>query len=295
MKKKQRNRFYHLWSGAIILALVLVIFSLVFASVTGGDKTPDDSAATPPVTLTPDDETQTDFPNPQDTADPGTTNTDSPGSDAPGTDAPEQDAPTVLAETEDMGQEYIDKFIFLGDSTTYGLAYYNVVNSNQVWTPESRTLTLDHWSYTTIVYPDTGEQIFIPAALELKKPEYLLITLGINGVSYMGEEYFIQTYTELVQAAQTASPDTKIILNSIYPVAASYANQDSINNQKIDAANTWIQTVAENTGVRYLNSCVVLKGEDGYMPESYQNGDGLHPTAEAYGYVIDYIRTHGYK
>ncbi len=287
MKKKSRNRFYSLWSGAIILALVLIVFSLIFASATGGGGKDDDSVSNVPATDGPaSDAPASDFPNPLDTPQP----------DAPAaSDEPAGDAPTILAETEDMGQEYIDKIIFLGDSTTHGLAAYNVVDPNHVWTPASGTLTLDHWSYTAIVYPDTGEEILIPAAVELKKPEYMVITLGINGVSFMDEDYFIETYTALVKAIQAASPDTKIILNSIYPIAASYANQGSINNQKIDTANTWVLRVAEDTGVRYLNSCVVLKGEDGFMPESYQNGDGLHPTGEAYGYVIDYIRTHGYK
>lgn len=287
MKKKRRNRFYSLWSGAIILALVLVVFSLIFASAAGGGSADDGSASDVPVTDRLSEDTPTsDFPNPQ-----GTPQTDAPASP----DEPAGDAPTILGETEDMGQEYIDRIIFLGDSTTHGLAVYNVVDPNHVWTPASGTLTLDHWSYTAIVYPDTGEEILIPAAVELKKPEYMVITLGINGVSFMDEDYFVETYTALVQAIQAASPDTKIILNSIYPIAASYANQGSINNQKIDTANTWVQRVAEDTGVRYLNSCIVLKGDDGFMPESYQNGDGLHPTGEAYGYVIDYIRTHGYK
>ena len=47
--------------------------------------------------------------------------------------------PTVLGQTEDMGQDYIDRFVFLGDSTTYGLAYYDVLPHTQVWTPASGT------------------------------------------------------------------------------------------------------------------------------------------------------------
>lgn len=34
---------------------------------------------------------------------------------------------TILRETADMGQDFIDRFVFLGDSTTYGLAYYVVI------------------------------------------------------------------------------------------------------------------------------------------------------------------------
>jgi lysophospholipase L1-like esterase len=288
MENKKQGGFYSIWSGAILLSLVLVIFSLIFASCVGGGEVDTTDNPTSDVTDTPQDDEQSSVPASTDDGDGNSVIYQEPEDNS-------EPAATLLAETEDMGQSYIDSMVFLGDSTTHGLAAYGVVNNNQVWTPESGTLTLDHWSYTAIVYPDTGEEMFITDAVVLKKPEYLVITLGINGVSFMQQDYFISTYTELVKAVQEASPDTKIILNSIYPVAASYANLDSINNEKIDAANEWVFQVAEDTGVRYLDSCSVLKGEDGYMPESYQNGDGLHPTGEAYGYVIDYIRTHGYK
>jgi len=131
--------------------------------------------------------------------------------------------------------------------------------------------------------------------MERGKPEYLLITLGVNGISFMDEEWFIRDYTALVELIREASPDTKIILNSIYPVAASYKYQKDINNEKIRAANGWIERIAENTGARFLNSYEALVGPDGNLPESSQNGDGLHLTGEAFTTVMQYIRTHAYQ
>ncbi len=125
------------------------------------------------------------------------------------------------------------------------------------------------------------------------KPEYLVITLGVNGISFMDEEWFIRDYTALVKLIQEASPDTKIILNSIYPVADSYKYQKDINNQKINAANGWIERIAADTGVRFLYSYECL-AENGKLPESEQNGDGLHLTGEAFTKVMQYIRTHAY-
>ena len=94
---------------------------------------------------------------------------------------------TVLGVTEDAGQEYIDKLTFLGDSTTYGLIHYGMLkdgrNTKQVWTPASGTLTLSQASFATIVYPETGEEITIVDAVTRSQPEYLVITLGVNGVS----------------------------------------------------------------------------------------------------------------
>ena len=87
------------------------------------------------------------------------------------------------------------------------------------------------------------------------------------------------------------SPDTKIILNSIYPVADSYKYQKSINNEKIDAANGWIEALAEELGLRFLYSHEAVE-VGGKLPESSHNGDGLHLNGESFGKVMDYIRTH---
>ena len=208
---------------------------------------------------------------------------------------------TRLGLTADAGHEYLDKFVFLGDSTTYGIGYYYrqgytaLCPPSQVWTPSSGTLTLSYYNIATIVYPPTGEEISIQEAVTRAKPEYMMITLGVNGISFMDEEWFIRDYTALVQMIREASPDTKIILNSIYPVAASYKYQKDINNTKIRAANGWIERIAEATGTRFLYTFECLVGSDGWLPESSQNGDGLHLNGETFTTVMQYIRTHAYQ
>lgn len=287
MNKKQSNIFYYFWSGAIILSLVLVVFALVFASCSDGGEKKEKETASPPAS------SDTPMGDPQNPIDSNGLPLAPISPAVPDVQAPP--ATTLLGETEDMGQEYIDKLVFYGDSTTHGLEAFNIVNANQVWTPTSGTLTLDHWSYTAIKYNDTGEELQLVDALTRKQPEYLVITLGVNGVSFLDEAGFTATYTALVEKVQETCPNTKIILNSIYPVAASYDNLSSINNEKIDAANGWILKIAENTGTRFLNTNPILKGEDGFLPESSQSGDGLHLTPATYEVIIDYIRTHGYK
>ncbi|MEG2519158.1 MAG: SGNH/GDSL hydrolase family protein [Oscillospiraceae bacterium] len=219
-----------------------------------------------------------------------------PPTDIPGisTQEPVVSAESRLGETPDMGQEYIDKMVFLGDSTTNGLAHYKVVPENQVWTPANGTLTLSRWSIDAIQYREEGTEISIIDAVTKKQPEYMLITLGVNGVSFMKEDSFKKVYAELVEAIKIASPNTKIILNSIYPVTADYKVQ-GITNERISAANTWVEAVAKATGVKYLDSASSIKDETGAMPKGYDNGDFIHPNAETYGIIINYIRTHGYK
>lgn len=205
---------------------------------------------------------------------------------------------TVLSETADAGQGYIDKLVFLGDSTTYGLKRYKMLSggleTNQVWTPYNGTLTLSTVSFATIVYPETGDQITIKEAVTLKKPEYLVITLGVNGISFMDEDTFKPEYRNLVNMVKEVSPETKIICQSIFPVARSYKSLKSINNDKIRAANRWILEVAHETGTKFLDTYSVMCDEEGWLPENHQNGDGLHPTPEAYTLELNNLRTHAY-
>ncbi|MDD6189807.1 MAG: GDSL-type esterase/lipase family protein [Clostridiales bacterium] len=205
----------------------------------------------------------------------------------------------ILGETADMGMEYIDKMVFLGDSTTYGMKYYAVLtggkNTKQVWTPSNGTLTLSYQGFASIVYPEDGSEIPIRDAVSQSLPEYLVITLGVNGVSFMDEDYFKSEYTDLVTDIQSLSPNTKIILQSIFPVASNYEYLSSINNEKIAKANGWVLEVAENTGVKFLNTASALVGADGWLPQKYQNGDGLHLNETGFSVVLSYIRTHGYQ
>lgn len=209
------------------------------------------------------------------------------------------DSSALLRGTADMGQDYIDSITFLGDSTTYGMKYYAVLSdgkeTKQVWTPTSGTLTLSYQGFAAIWYPEEDSEITIREAVEKKLPERMIITLGVNGVSFMDKDYFISEYTDLVTDIMELSPDTKVILQSIFPVASNYEYLSSINNEIISEANTWVLSVAEATGARYLNTSTVLMGEDGWLISGYQNGDGMHLNAEGFSAVLDYIRTHGYE
>ena len=110
----------------------------------------------------------------------------------------------------------------------------------------------------------------------------------------MDEDYFKECYTGVINAVKQASPNTKIICNSIYPVGRSYAQLDSINNDKINAANEWIKEVAAETGTRYSDTCSVLKDSEGWLRDDLQNGDYIHLNAQGFTEVLNYLRTHAY-
>ncbi|MBO5649273.1 MAG: hypothetical protein J6S76_05115 [Clostridia bacterium] len=257
--------------------------------VTGGTDLPDTTPpdTTPPVTTPP--ETTPPVTNPPDSTEP------------PPDKIPTEYDEELLAEvalplgTAPAG--YVDSLVFYGDSTTHGMKAYKVFGSRdttQVWTPTSGTLALFRAATDLVWNPNTKTEMTIADLCANVKPEYLIVTLGVNGVSMMDESWFKADYQGLINIIRANSPDTKLILQSIYPVARSYQKQKSINNTKIQQANKWIVELAKDNGLPYLNTYSALVGSDGYLPESYQNGDGMHFNEIGFAAVIDYVKTHPY-
>ena len=235
-----------------------------------------------------DDDTKT----PEETGTPPAVSTDDPNAQPSSAVEPTS---VELGETADAGDDYISKMVFIGDSTTHGPKAYEGLAGAQVWPPSSGTLARFNQSIATIVYPPTGEEIPITDAVGRAKPEYVVLTIGVNGVSMMDEQQFKEQYTALIERMKSVSPDTKIICNSIYPVEAMYEAKDNgINNAVIDRANGWILQIAEATGTHFTNSASVLKGADGKLVSDYGNGDGIHLSAVGFERVIDYLKTHAW-
>ena len=204
---------------------------------------------------------------------------------------------TVLDVTDDSGVEYIDDIYFVGDSTTHGMKYYGVLSggkeTDKVWTPKSGTLAM--WNLLTekIVMGD-GSEFTIPDAVDLTKPSYIVFTLGVNGVSSCSKEQFTGYYKDLITAVKDKSPDTVIILQSIYPVCSDYQYVNSISMEKINNANVWIAELAHQIGCYYLNTASILVDDSGYLNPAYSNGDGIHISPEGFSLILNYIRTHAY-
>ena len=214
----------------------------------------------------------------------------------------------ILAETEDKGQGYIDSLIFVGESTTYHLKSRGVLSggsdTKQVWAPKNGTLNLDMSTKNVkIIYPETGEAITISQAAEREQPQYLVFTFGLNGAVQninKGEDYYKACYRALIDSVRCASPKTRIILQSAFPVASNmdmsnYSVDVKTLNEYIDKINSWTLDLALCEGLRYLNTAEILKDSTGYLRYELQVGDGHHLQTEAYTEILEYIRTHGYE
>ena len=211
----------------------------------------------------------------------------------------------IAGETPDMGEEYVDSFIFFGESTTYHLKNRGVLkggkNTCQVWAPEGGTVNLDTTTASLkIVYPETGEIIGLGEALRRSAPQRILLTFGLNGAVEKvkrGEDYFRACYLALINTVRENSPETKIILQSCFPISSTmdmtnYSVDTATLNGYIDLINGWTLSLAEDEGIYYLDSASVMKDEGGFLLPQFDSGDGHHLTREAYLTMLEYLRTH---
>ena len=202
----------------------------------------------------------------------------------------------TLPPTEDAGLSYQDALTFVGDSLTSHLKSRGVLSDGtttaQVWATESGMLNLNsEITSAKIICPGTDEAVTISEAARIKQPPVLIVTLGTDwGVSYLSEAEFKHCYGKLIRSVQEASPDTVVVLQSIFPVLESCS---VLSNRQIDRANGWVRDLTVAYGLPYLDTQSVLKDEGGALRAEYCNADdGIHLTRAAYETILQYIRTH---
>ena len=214
-----------------------------------------------------------------------------------------------LAYTSDAGIDYQNALLFLGESTTAHLASREVLSggkqTEQVLASKSKTMRLSPKITTqTIIDPQTHEESTIAETVARIKPAYLVLSFGLNGIVGFAKnsESYLKSYQKLIDALQKSSPQTAIILQTIYPVTAptdgsswNFSQSPKEINAMIDALNEKLPILAAaNTGVKIADTASVLKDENGALRTQFCIGDGIHLTAEAYKEILSYLRTHAY-
>ncbi|MBQ9806290.1 MAG: hypothetical protein IJW49_07280 [Clostridia bacterium] len=199
----------------------------------------------------------------------------------------------------------MDSLVFFGESTTAHLRSREVLSggkkTDQVWADDSGTRMLSSQGLSTpIVYPETGELLTLSEACAKKQPSYLVLSFGINGISKFIEhkDLYVNNYQKLIRTVSSASPDTKIILQTVYPVRS--ANGFSVDtdtlNRYITVLNGWLPEIAaQNEKVRIADTASVLCDSDGRLLAAYDAGDGLHLNKQAYEAILHYLGTHAWQ
>lgn len=202
----------------------------------------------------------------------------------------------MLPETNDAGQEYIDKLTFLCDSSFIGVRDYGLLaggtGTYQVWGTDSGSLRVADLPTATIVYPSDGSSVTIADAAMIAKPEILVVCVGQDGLNAVDGTAFKASYAAMITGIQSASPDTKIICCSISSVINNYTGADGLTTIMISDANDWIREVCEATGVYFTDSGKAVGDGTGSVLTSYLSTNGKTLNSSGITEVLSYLRTH---
>ncbi len=203
--------------------------------------------------------------------------------------------PFVLSQEN---EDALSGVFFFGESTTAHLARSGGVLDNdshraKVLRDESGTRCLDMRVLYSPVFCG-GEKISFAEAIERVQPRVLVLSFGLNGISRWSRdpEAFLKNYRSLIDGILSRSPNTKILLQSVYPVGenSSFALSVEELNKQIDDLNAHISTLATAyKNVDYVNTASLLRNENGALQSTYDLGDGIHLTNAAYGILLQFL------
>jgi hypothetical protein len=207
--------------------------------------------------------------------------------------------PSITAISENGCSE---RLFFFGESTTAHLARRggildNPTDSKRVLRDESGTRMLDRRILSSPVCltneNGTLQKYSFSDAVAALKPPCLVLSFGLNGIMgfVRSPDRFDDAYTHLIRGVRAVSPDTHVILQSIYPVRAATGFSVDVNtlNAHINRINEQIRQIAAREQVDFADTASVLRDRDGLLAEFFDAGDGIHLTNEAYRRILSYL------
>lgn len=194
----------------------------------------------------------------------------------------------------------LDRAVFLGESTTTHLRSRGGLREDQVWANSSGTMKLDSGLLSRpILDSRTGESLTIPQAAERYRPETLVLSFGLNGVTgfIQNKDLYLGNYQKLIERIRQASPTTRIVVQSVYPVASAehhaewnFSVPPEQINEYLRTLNCWLEEFCQGLpDVRFADTASVLRDSGGYLRSDFTT-DGIHLTESAYCEILRVLR-----
>ena len=208
-----------------------------------------------------------------------------------------------LEKSMDGGEDYRNRLLFLGESTTCHLRSRGVLiggtSTDRVLAPKSGTMMLDRRiASARLIEPKSGLEMTVTDAIRARRPDILVISFGLNGiVGFLAEkERYTVPYQSLIRTIHEVSPETTVILQTVYPVARhplewKFERTPAEINRGIATLNAWLPEIAAAEGAVIADTASVVRDEEGFLREEY-SADGIHLTASGYEEILYYLQTH---
>lgn len=127
--------------------------------------------------------------------------------------------------------------------------------------------------------------------IEQHQADKLFLMIGTNDLGGgTDRDEVISNIKNIIEMTKSQSPDTKIYLESIYPVNLSKRSKnEKRNNEDIRYINIQLKKYCEENDITYLEVYSLLADSNGELKDEYTE-DGLHLNNAGYDVITSYLK-----
>lgn len=290
---KLKNRYCLTMIAALFLVLVLTLS----ACGSGGGESSDASPASESSASEPSSTASSDSPE---------VSSEAPSSEPSSEDPVSSESPQVesglVPESDRADASYFDDAVFIGDSVSLKLEYYDVdtgaLGNAKFLTSGSLGSNNALWEISDeSVHPSyQGEKMLIEDAVAQMGAKKVYLMLGMNDIGAYGVDASVESFQTLVGKILEKSPDATIYVQSVTPKAEGTEWED-LNNTTIKEYNEKLLAACEENGWYYIDVASVMYDDNGcliaeYCSDPAPDGMGIHFTDAGCQVWADYLYTH---
>ncbi len=202
-----------------------------------------------------------------------------------------------------VASSYFDDAVFVGDSVSLGLSYYEAANDvlgkAQFLTAGSLGSGNALGAVTeSSVHPRyNGQKMKVEKGVAACGAKKVYIMLGMNDIGAYGVDKSVANFKTLCQKILKEAPGVKLYVQSVTPRVAQGAKSDNVtlNNANITAYNRKLASLCSQQGWYFVNVAEVMFDSTGHLIRSYcsdPDGMGMHFAYAGCKVWVDYLYTH---
>ena len=205
-----------------------------------------------------------------------------------------------LAQSKRVKESYFDDVVFIGDSVTEGLRYYEMANGvfgkAKFLSAGSLSATNALWNVSDrSVHPRwNGQKMKLEQSVPLTGAKKVYIMLGMNDIAAVGLERAKANFDKLCAGILAAAPGVQIYVESVTPRVKT-SNPGKLNNANITNYNRMLAELCMKRGWYFVNVAETMFDSAGCLKQSYcsdPNGMGMHFSFTGCAAWADYLYTH---
>lgn len=168
-------------------------------------------------------------------------------------------------------KEIFKNDIFIGDSISEGLNYYEFIDDNNVIAKKGMSISAALNEVDKIV------------ALN---PKNIYILFGVNDMgATTSSKWIVEQYTKLIDSIKLKIPDANIYIQSIMPVLPKVEKRAPyITNVHISECNNSLMEMVKKEKINYLDVASVANSN-----QDLYEGDGVHFKSQFYPLWLNYV------